>query len=117
LLPTGTYRLGAAALGLEYVEMPQAIVAGANVRDVVVVPQTNVGQWNIIGNTLPEQFDATDIGVLRTDGRVMYCHNTTSPILFDPRTGQKTSPPGSGTEQGCMNSTLLEDGSVLIVGG
>jgi hypothetical protein len=116
-LPAGAFQLGASASGFDYVEVVQTVVAGTNQRDFVVTAQTELGQWNIIGNTLPEQFDATDIGVLRTDGRVMYCHNTTSPLLFDPRTGQKTSPAGSGSEQGCMNSTLLEDGSVLIVGG
>jgi hypothetical protein len=117
MLPAGAYRLGVAAPGWEYVEVAQALVAGTNQHDFVLAPQANVGLWNIIGNTLPELFDATDMGILRTDGRVMYCHNTVSPVLFDPTTGQKTLPPGSGSEQGCMNSTLLEDGSVLIVGG
>ena len=47
----------------------------------------------------------------------MYCHDTTDPVLFDPRTGTKVFPVASGSSQGCMNGTLLEDGSVVLAGG
>ena len=45
----------------------------------------------------PGRFDATDIGVLLPDGRVFYCHDTTDPIVFDPRTGNKVFPGASGS--------------------
>lgn len=114
---SGSYRLGFAALGHQYEEFGVLLMFGANIMDATLLPETEVGSWDVIGNTLPEVFDATDIGVLRPDGTVFYCHDTTDPIVFDPRTGAKTFPPPSGSEQGCMNATLLEDGSVLLMGG
>ena len=117
VLPRGTYRLGVAHPGHEYFEAGVTIVVGRNVLDVSLIDETHPGEWQVIGNTLPELLDATDIGVLRPDGTILYCHDTTDPIVFDPVTGDKWFPPGSGSEQGCMNGTLLEDGSVLIVGG
>jgi hypothetical protein len=116
-VPQGVYRLGAALPGREYDEQSVTLLPGRNQRNIVLGAETNTGNWAIIGNTLPELFDATDIGVLRTDGTIFYCHNTIDPIVFDPVTGLKTFPAGSGSAQGCMNSTLLADGSVLIVGG
>src|SRR5947207_1909320 len=44
LLPTGAYRLGAAAIGWDYVAVAPTIVARPTVRDLVVVPQTNIRQ-------------------------------------------------------------------------
>lgn len=116
-LPAGTYRLGVAAPGFDYEEVGIAITPRLNRRDFALHVETESGRWDIIGNTLPETLDATDIGALRPDGRILYCHNTIEPVLFDPRTGDKIYPPSSGSEQGCMNTTLLDDGSVLIVGG
>lgn len=112
----GSYRLGVAAPGLEYVELALNL-SGPLMQDVLLVAESHPGVWAVIGDTSPETFDSTDIGVLRPDGWVLFCHDTTDPILFDPRTGQKQLPGDSGSEQGCMNSTLLKDGSVLIVGG
>jgi len=116
-VPSGSYRLGVASLERAYQEVAATLIAGANVRDFSLVPETNTGSWAVIGDTLPEVLDGTDIGVLRPDGTILYCHDTVDPIVFDPVTGNKVLPNGSGSEQGCMNSTLLADGSVLIVGG
>jgi hypothetical protein len=116
-VPAGTYQLGAALPGWEYSERQITLVGGRSRQNFPLSPETHIGAWNIIGDTLPEELDASDMGALRPDGTIFYCHNTLDPILFDPVTGQKTFPPGSGSAQGCMNSTLLEDGSVLVVGG
>ena len=113
----GTFRLGCAARGRAYTESDVVVSAtGAN-RDFGLPPETHPGQWSVIGNTLPETLDATDIGVMLSDGRIFYCHDTMDPILFDPATGQKSFPGPSGSEQGCMNGTLLEDGRLIFVGG
>jgi hypothetical protein len=75
--------------------------------DVDLDPKSEAGSWSVLGDTPPEDLDATDIGFLLPDGRIFYCHARTDPILFDPRTGHKGFPPASGSEQGCMNGTLL----------
>lgn len=117
-VPPGTYRLGAAAPGFDYAEVAVAPDRRVFVQPFLLAPESHPGAWQVIGNTLPEFFDATDIAALRPlDGTVMFCHDTSDPILFDPETGQKTLGPDSGSEQGCMNTTLLADGSVLYVGG
>ncbi|MFY9345007.1 MAG: galactose oxidase-like domain-containing protein [Planctomycetota bacterium] len=113
----GRYRAGCALREHEYIESDVVVpIAGATLP-FALAPETHQGQWRVIGNTLPETLDATDIGVLLADGRLFYCHDTTDPIVFDPATGQKTFPGPSGSEQGCMNGTLLEDARVILVGG
>lgn len=116
-VPADSYRLGVAARGWAYIEQAVSAPSGTTSLDFDLTPEIHLGNWDVIGDTLPETFDATDIGVLRPDGWIFYCHDTTDPILFDPTTGQKILPPDSGSEQGCMNATLLADGSVLIAGG
>src|SRR5438067_701986 len=50
-VPSGTWRLGACSLGLEYSET--AIIVGANAVQFhfTLAAESNQGQWNIIGNT------------------------------------------------------------------
>lgn len=111
------WRLGASSLGREYTEIEVVIEGGSFQHTFLLGAETHPGQWNIIGNTLPEFFDATDIAILQTDGRILYCHDTVDPIVFDPATGQKSFPTGSWSEQGCMNSSLLPDGRIMMIGG
>lgn len=113
----GLLQLGVAAVGREYQEVPIEVVEGGVVRDFALPPEAQVGRWDVIGNTAPSTFDATDIGVLLGDGRVLYCHDTVTPIIFNPVTGQAIQAAGSISEQGCMNTTLLADGRVIMVGG
>jgi hypothetical protein len=113
----GLYRFGVAARDFEYVEVDLAVGAGPVVRDMQLDPEAHPGGFAIIGNTLPETLDATDIAILLPDGRILYCHDTLDPIVFDPVTSQKTLPASSNLEQGCMNVTLLEDGSAILIGG
>jgi len=113
----GTYRLGVAAPGYAYVEVDQVVgTSGAN-RDFPLDPETHPGRWDVAGNTNPEPLDATDIVFLLPDGWLFYCHDTEDPILFDPVSGAKVLPAGSGSDQGCTNGTLLEDGALIQVGG
>jgi len=116
-VPPGVWRLGACTLGFEYVEVEAVVNEDAFEFDFQLGPETETGQWTIIGDTLPEFFDATDIAILLGDGRIMFCHDTVTPILFDPVTGEKSSPAGSGVEQGCMSATLLQNGRVIMIGG
>jgi hypothetical protein len=116
-VPAGGYLLGAALPGSDYAETSVSLAPGTNQASLSLVPESHPGSWSVIGDTLPEMLDATDIGALRPDGTILYCHDTSDPIVFDPVTGTKAFPPSSGSAQGCMNGTLLEDGSVILVGG
>ncbi|MCZ6766060.1 MAG: DUF1929 domain-containing protein [bacterium] len=116
-VPAGTFQLGCAALGFDYVEETVSLGTSNLQRDFDLTPESHPGQWDVIGSTAPEFLDATDIAVLLASGKVFYCHDTTDPILFDPVTGTKSFPSGSPSESGCMNSTVLSDGSVIMVGG
>ena len=116
-VPSGTYRIGCAALGLEYVEQTITVASGDLGRDFSLGPESHPGAWNVIGDTSPEALDATDIGVLLPDGRILYCHDTEDPVLFDPLNGAKSFPAGSSLRSGCMNGSLLPDGTVLFAGG
>lgn len=113
----GTYRLGCAAVGRQYAEPGVTVPAGGLTRNFSLVPENETGSWDIIGDTGEEFFDATDIALLLPDGRTFYCHDTTDPVLFDPVSGASTLASASGSPQGCMNGSLLEDGSVILAGG
>jgi len=115
--PWGSLRLGVAAPGFEYQEVGVVIEDGGLRRDFALAPETNIGRWDVIGNTAGEFFDASDIGILLADGRIMYCHDTITPVIFDPATGQSLVAAGSGLPQGCMNTTLLADERAIYVGG
>jgi len=116
-VPAGAYRLGVASVGREYQEVGVQVGPGRERVDFTLAPETHPGEWQVIGSTLPHLLDATDIGALRPDGRILYCHDTQDPIVFDPLTGTTALFGPSGSEQGCMNTTQLEDGSILFVGG
>lgn len=116
-VPNGTYQLGCAALRFEYVEQVVQVVGGDLTRDFSIGPELHAGQWSIIGDTSPEVLDATDIAVLLPSGQIFYCHDTDDPVLFDPDTGTKSFPSGSNLESGCMNGSLLPDGTVIFAGG
>ena len=116
-VPLGEYRLGVAAVSYEYQEVEASVKDTHLIVDFDLEPENQIGSWDIIGDTLPELFDATDIGILLPDGTIFYCHNTVDPIRFDPVSGEKTFPAGSPVEQGCMNGTLLEDGRIIMAGG
>jgi hypothetical protein len=116
-IPNGAMQLGVAALGHDYEETTIDVSDFPWEQDFALEPESEPGSWDVIGDTLPELFDATDIGILLADGTVFYCHDTVDPIRFDPVTGQKTFPSGSSAAQGCMNGTLMEDGRVIMVGG
>jgi hypothetical protein len=116
-LPAGTYRLGVAAPRSEYQETGITLSGGTVTRNFTLSPETQAGRWDIVGNTAPEFLDGTDIAILMADGKIFYCHDTADPILFDPVTGAKSFPAGSGLPSGCMNGTLLGDGRLIFFGG
>ncbi|MCH8824865.1 MAG: DUF1929 domain-containing protein [Planctomycetes bacterium] len=113
----GQHLLGVAAVGYDYEQVMADVSATPLDVDFQLEAESHQGSWDIIGNTLPELFDSTDIAFLLEDGTVFYCHDTVDPIRFDPVTGEKTFPAGAAVEQGCMNGTLLASGELMMVGG
>ena len=116
-VPAGSYRLGVASPGRDYREVGLQVGMGTVRFDVSLTPETQSGSWQVIGSTLPHLLDATDIGALLPDGQILYCHDTQDPIVFNPLAGNTAIFGPSGSEQGCMNTTHLDDGSILFVGG
>lgn len=116
-IPAGAYRLGVAALRYNYQESAITLSSGTVTRNFALASETQAGRWDIIGNTAPEFLDGTDIAILMDNGKIFYCHDTSDPILFDPVTGVKSFPAGSGLPSGCMNGTLLGDGKLIFFGG
>lgn len=116
-VPSGPYALGAAALRYNYQQIVVDTNGGTQTKNFALAQESHQGQWSVVGNTLPEFLDGTDIAVLLADGRIFYCHDTVEPVIFDPVTGIKSFPSGSGLPSGCMNGTLLQNGRVLFVGG
>lgn len=113
----GVFRVGVAAVGSDYQEVELVVEDLPVTLDFALLPLSHPGSWDIVGNTSPQTYDASDIGILLADGRSMYCHDTITPTLFNPLTGLATVGASSGLPQGCMNITLLGDGRALFVGG
>src|SRR5262249_17829513 len=72
-VPPSSYRLGVAARGWKYEEVTVVAELAGTRQDVGLSPENEIGRWDVIGDTGPELFDATDIGILRTDGTLMFC--------------------------------------------
>jgi hypothetical protein len=115
----GRYWLGASAPGIEYKEV-DLVVDQPSKRSIEVNfslgPDTHPGRWEILGNP-GEALGGTNSGALLPDGRIMYCHDTVTPVVFDPVTTNRERAPTSGKLQGCHAVTLMPDGRLIYVGG
>jgi hypothetical protein len=109
--------LGVAARDWAYQERSLLYAGTSLLEDFALLPETQPGLWSVIGNTLPEFFDGTDIALLTPQGKVFFCHDTIDPILFDPENGTKISPPGSPAPQGCTSATQFLDQRLVFIGG
>ncbi|MBA3457040.1 MAG: DUF1929 domain-containing protein [Deltaproteobacteria bacterium] len=116
-LVTGTaYTVGASVRDRAYVE--REIVASEPCAHVeLALPaETHLGSWDNLGDP-GEPFGGTNSAVLLPDGRVMMCHDTRDPVLFDPVA--RTSEPALASPglQGCHAVVVMPSGRVTYVGG
>lgn len=116
-VPAGAYRLGVAFRGWEYDERTVAVETADRALDISLVPETNSGAWQTLGRFQHDTFGGTNSGVLLPSGRILYCHDTRDPAIFDPATAAVDLPPASPRTQGCHAVRLLQDGTVIYVGG
>jgi len=117
---SGEFRLGASAPDRVFQQARLDLTdCGGEIDapELILRSDDQPGRWTRIGDTSPEYLGATDSGTLMPDGRILYCHDTDDPVIFDPATGAKFIPRGSGSAQGCHATTVLLDGRVLFVGG
>lgn len=115
-VPPGDYALGASARGREYAETPVTLSDGCQSHDFALGSETHPGVWTTLGDPR-EKLGGTNSGVLLPDGRLMYCHDTLDPVIWDPVTNEKSFPPQSPKLQGCHAVTLRPDGKLIYVGG
>lgn len=117
-VPAGTWRVGASARDRAYVEFALVVPAGGGaVQDFVLDPETEPGSWAVVGDTAPEEFGGSNSAVLLSTGRLLYCHDTEDPVVYDPASGLCSPGANSGSFQGCSAVTLLEGGAALFIGG
>jgi hypothetical protein len=117
---SGSYRLGASAPGRGFRQTALDLSdCGGEIDapELILTAEDHPGRWTRIGDTSPEYPGATNSGTLLPDGRILYCHDTDDPVLFDPASGAKRLQRGSGSAQGGHATTLLLDGRALFVGG
>lgn len=112
----GTWRLGASARDRAYLERSVEIGASCLVEELALGPETEGGRWDVVADPR-ETFGGTNSGVLLPDGRVMFCHDTLDPVIYDPTTDSVELPPSSPRLQGCHAVSLLPDGRLYYVGG
>lgn len=111
-----TYTVGASARDRAYVTRTVTAAAACATADLALGPETEPGRWENLGDP-GTPFGGTNSAVLLPDGRVMMCHDTLDPVLFDPVARTATSGMISFRLQGCHAVSVLPDGRVIYVGG
>ncbi len=117
-VPSGTWSVGASARDRAYVETSVVVpVGGSALQDFALGPETEQGSWAVVGDTFPEEFGGSNAAILLSTGKILYCHDTQQPMIYDPATGLCTPGENSGNFQGCAAVTLFEGGWGLFIGG
>lgn len=114
-IPVNNYSIGVSYLNKDYQQLNVNIASDSSF-DFDLLPEIQPGQWDIIVQS-PEALGGTDLGILRPDGKIFYCHNTKDPFVFDPETNDTMSVQGDTTILGCAAPMLLPDGKVVFAGG
>lgn len=120
-IPAGTYWIGVSAVRgattYQYQSAQATIQEGGSCTDFFLDVDQNQGRWATIGSTEPENLDLTGSAILLPNGTIFYCHDATTPVVFDPVKGTTQKAPSSSSRQGCHGPCLLAEGLALLVGG
>ena len=111
-----TYTVGASIRDRAYVARDVAASDPCATADLALPPETEPGRWTNLGDA-GERFGGTNSAVLLPDGRVLMCHDTQDPVVFDPVADLAEAAAASSRIQGCHAVTMLADGRVIYVGG
>ena len=116
-VPTGKYNIGVTSAGKEYKQVT-VIVDKTNFTsfDFQLANDTKKGSWEVL-NKAGEKLGGTNSATLLPDGRILFCHDTQDPILFDPVKNTIRKAANSQSIQGCAAVGLLQDGRVIFAGG
>ncbi|MBA3464163.1 MAG: DUF1929 domain-containing protein [Deltaproteobacteria bacterium] len=111
-----TYTVGASSRDRAYVERQVVATEPCTNTELTLPAETERGSWENLGDP-GEPFGGTNSAVLLPDGRVMMCHDTVDPVLFDPVA--KTAEPALASPgiQGCHAVVVMPNGRVIYVGG
>lgn len=118
-LASNDYTIGATSISMGYLEKKVSaneISLLSSPLLFVLAPDTNKGVWEIL-NKAGERLGGTNSATLLPDGRILYCHDTQDPTLYDPGINSVRKAAKSQRIQGCAAVGLLPDGRVLFVGG
>lgn len=117
VVPPGKYELGVTSTGNEYKQVALTVdKTNLTSFDFRLSADTNKGIWEVL-NKAGERLGGTNSATLLPDGRILYCHDTQDPILFDPVKNTIRKAAKSQSIQGCAAVGLLQDGRVIFVGG
>jgi hypothetical protein len=108
------FTTGVSAPGMGYVT--KRSTDQLKIIEVVLPTETEVGRWDILTKA-GERFGGTNLAALLPDGRIMYCHDTKDPIIYDPTRNSVFRPDTSPRIQGCVAPCLLQDGRLMFIGG
>ena len=111
-----SYTVGASFRDRAYVTRTVTASEPCAVAELALPPETEPGSWDNLGDP-GTPFGGTNSAVLLPDGRVLMCHDTLDPVLFDPVARTATPAMFSPRLQGCHAVTVLADGRVIYVGG
>ena len=115
-IPKGDYEIGATSMGKEYRQQSISITNLSQILKFTIVNDSNRGSWEVL-NKAGEKLGGTNSATLLPDGRILYCHDTQDPILFDPVSNSIRKAAKSQSIQGCAAVGLIQDGRVMFVGG
>ncbi len=115
-IPKGDYNIGATSFSKEYHQQSISLSNLPQTINFTLTNDSNKGSWEVL-NKAGEKLGGTNSATLLPDGRILYCHDTQDPILFDPVKNTIRKAAKSQSIQGCAAVGLLQDGRVIFAGG
>lgn len=113
----GLYHLDVAARGFQYREIIVSVSGRRAQFDFTLLPESALGEWNVVGNLDPAMTSGSLSGTLLPTGKVLLTNDGIHSLLYDAVTGEFSYPAAAGSPQAGHTPALLPDGRVLLIGG